>query len=238
VIPHGKHFRVHRGDPVRAGEALVDGPLVPKDILRINGEEAVQQYLMREIQNVYRSQNVTINDKHIEIIIAQMLRNIEVVDSGDTDILPGTVIDKFKFRAINQETVKLGKKPATAEPLLLGITKASLHSESFISAASFQETTKVLTEAALAGKTDLLVGLKENVILGHLVPAGTGFKEYLSQTVQKLAEPVARPKRREPVVRVVVDEDVEADEEAESAITERASVAISDGTDGDSDDES
>ena len=190
VIPHGKHFRVHRGDIVKAGEPLVDGPLVPKDILRINGEESVQQYLMREIQNVYRSQNVTIDDKHIEIIIAQMLRNIEVVDAGDTDILPGTVIDKFKFRQVNQETVKLGKKPATAEPLLLGITKASLHSESFISAASFQETTKVLTEAALAGKTDRLVGLKENVILGHLVPAGTGFRGFLQQTVKKLGEPV------------------------------------------------
>ncbi len=192
VIPHGKHFRVHRGDVVEAGDALVDGPLVPKDILRINGEEAVQQYLLREIQNVYRSQNVTIDDKHIEIIIAQMLRNIEVVDSGDTELLPGTVIDKYRFRKINQETVKLGKKPATAEPLLLGITKASLHSESFISAASFQETTKVLTEAALAGKTDSLVGLKENVILGHLVPAGTGFKEFLGRTVKKLGEPVAR----------------------------------------------
>ena len=193
VIPHGKHFRVHKSDRVKAGEPLVDGPLVPKDILRINGEEAVQQYLLREIQNVYRSQNVTIDDKHIEIIVAQMLRNISVVDGGDTDVLPGTVIDKFKFRALNQETVKLGKKPATAEPLLLGITKASLHSESFISAASFQETTKVLTEAALAGKTDQLVGLKENVILGHLVPAGTGFKDYIARVVNKLGEPVAQP---------------------------------------------
>ena len=190
VIPHGKHFRVHKGDQVKAGEPLVDGPLVPKDILRINGEEAVQQYLLREIQNVYRSQNVGIDDKHIEIIIAQMLRNVSVVDGGDSELLPGTVIDKFRFRALNQETVKLGKKPATAEPLLLGITKASLHSESFISAASFQETTKVLTEAALAGKTDELVGLKENVILGHLVPAGTGFKDYIGRTLKRLGEPI------------------------------------------------
>ena len=230
VIPHGKHFRVHRGDVVRAGEPLVDGPLVPKDILRINGEEAVQQYLMREIQNVYRSQNVTINDKHIEIIIAQMLRNIEVVDSGDTDILPGTVIDKFKFRAVNQETVKLGKKPATAEPLLLGITKASLHSESFISAASFQETTKVLTEAALAGKTDRLVGLKENVILGHLVPAGTGFREYLAQTVKKLAEPVPRSETQQPVVQVEAGTDGEAARLSE--VAEGAGVAVTEGADG------
>ena len=189
VIPHSKHFRVHKGDHVKAGDPLVDGALIPKDILRIVGEEAVQQYLLREVQNVYRSQNVTIDDKHIEIIIAQMLRNVQVLDAGDTELLPGTVIDKFRFRRINEETSRQGMKPATADPLLLGITKASLHSESFISAASFQETTKVLTEAALAGKTDTLVGLKENVILGHLVPAGTGFKAYLEKGVKKLVEP-------------------------------------------------
>jgi DNA-directed RNA polymerase subunit beta' len=194
IIPHGKHFRVHRSDRVRAGEALIDGPLVPKDILRISGVEAVQQYLLREVQNVYRSQNVSIDDKHIEIIVSQMLRNVQINDSGDTELLPGTVIDKFRFLRVNQETVKLGKKPATAEPLLLGITKASLHSESFISAASFQETTKVLTEAALAGKTDNLVGLKENVILGHLVPAGTGFKLYVGKGIRKMGEPVVPPR--------------------------------------------
>ncbi|HZN58548.1 MAG TPA: DNA-directed RNA polymerase subunit beta' [Planctomycetota bacterium] len=201
IIPHGKHFRVHKGDRVRAGEALVDGPLIPRDILRISGEEAVQQYLLREVQNVYRSQNVGIDDKHIEIIIAQMLRNVQVVESGDTELLPGTIIDKFRFRRINQETVKLGKKPATAEPLLLGITKASLHSESFISAASFQETTKVLTEAALAGKTDYLVGLKENVILGHLVPAGTGFLAYTRKAVRKIGEPIPVEKPMLPETR-------------------------------------
>jgi len=222
VIPHGKHFRVHKGDRVKAGEPLVDGPLVPKDILRISGEEAVQQYLLREVQNVYRSQNVTIDDKHIEIIIAQMLRNVQVVEAGDTELLPGTVIDKFRFRRVNQETVKLGKKPSTAEPLLLGITKASLHSESWISAASFQETTKVLTEAALAGKTDTLVGLKENVILGHLVPAGTGFKIYVGKGVRKLAEPVPE-ERPVPVAEVVVTprevipEDAETAQDAEEA---------------------
>ena len=198
LIPHGKHFRVHKGDAVYAGEPLVDGPLIPKDILRINGEESVQQYLLAEVQSVYRSQNVTIDDKHIEIIIAQMLRNVFVVESGDTELLPGTVIDKFKFRSINQETLRQGKKPATADPLLLGITKASLHSESFISAASFQETTKVLTEAALSGKTDNLLGLKENVILGHLVPAGTGFKAYHDKAVKKLGEPVERIEHGEP----------------------------------------
>jgi DNA-directed RNA polymerase subunit beta' len=212
VIPHGKHFRVHRGDTVEAGEPLVDGPLVPKDILRISGEEVVQQYLMREIQNVYRSQNVTIDDKHIEIIIAQMLRNVSVVDGGDTELLPETVIDKFKFRRLNQKTVKVGKKPATAEPLLLGITKASLHSESFISAASFQETTKVLTEAALAGKTDELVGLKENVILGHLVPAGTGFKDYIGKVVKKLGDPVEQEEPEQDVGIGEIEVPSEADE--------------------------
>ncbi|MCH2363702.1 MAG: DNA-directed RNA polymerase subunit beta', partial [Planctomycetes bacterium] len=159
---------------------------------------SVQQYLLREVQTVYRSQNVTIDDKHIEIIVSQMLRCVEIGDPGDTDLLPGTVIDKFRFRKVNNETLKEGRKPATAEPQLLGITKASLHSDSFISAASFQETTKVLTEAALSGKTDNLVGLKENVILGHLVPAGTGFKEYLEQSIKKLGEPVARPVEPEP----------------------------------------
>ncbi len=215
LVTHSKHLRVHTGDMVRAGEALVDGPLVPHDILRISGEEAVQQYLTREVQNVYRSQRVEINDKHIEIIVTQMLRKVRVESPGDTDLLPGSVIDKFDFRVANQalthclrithqgdgdytegtivpkdaleqanaqiETlggdIAKGAKPkmATASTQLLGITKASVQSSSFISAASFQETTKVLTEAALGGRTDYLVGLKENVILGHLIPAGTGF---------------------------------------------------------------
>jgi hypothetical protein len=162
---------------------------VPKDILRIRGVEAVQAYLLAEVQKVYRSQNVTINDKHIEIIVSQMLRNVKVKDPGDTDLLPDTVIDKFRFRAINEEIVTQGKKPATADPLLQGITKASVQSESFISAASFQETTKVLTEAALSGKRDDLVGLKENVIMGHMIPAGTGFREYFEKGVKKLGVP-------------------------------------------------
>jgi DNA-directed RNA polymerase subunit beta' len=224
LVAHGKHLRVHAGDFVRAGEALVDGPLVPHDILRISGEEAVQQYLTREIQNVYRSQRVDIDDKHIEIIVAQMLRKVKIETPGDTNLLPGSVLDKFEFRAANQNLQKCVKistkgdsdfaegtivpkdaleqvnaqiealggapskgsrpKPATASTQLLGITKASVQSSSFISAASFQETTKVLTEAALAGKVDNLVGLKENVILGHLVPAGTGFKTFQESEVR------------------------------------------------------
>ena len=186
VYPHGKQLKVHTGDRVRAGEPLTKGALIPHDILRITGAEELQQYLLNEVQNVYRSQNVTIDDKHVEIIIMQMLRKVQVADPGDTDFLPGQVIDKFKFRFANRTIQRRGGKEATAEPLLLGITKASLFSDSFISAASFQETTKVLTEAALAGKTDELLGLKENVILGHMVPAGTGFRGYHQKIVEKL----------------------------------------------------
>jgi DNA-directed RNA polymerase subunit beta' len=185
IVPHGKHLRVHRGDRVRAGEALVEGPLVPHDILRISGEEALQNYLLREVQNVYRSQGVTIDDKHIEIIIAQMLRKLTVDDPADSDFLPGIVVDKFRFRAANKKLIEDDKKPAKGKTMLLGITKAALQSDSFISAASFQETTKVLTEAALAGKRDTLVGLKENVIVGHMVPVGTGYKYYRALELKK-----------------------------------------------------
>jgi DNA-directed RNA polymerase subunit beta' len=180
LVPRGTHLKVHRGDRIKAGSPLVDGPLILQDILRISGEEELQTYMLKEVQNVYRSQNVPIDDKHIEIIIAQMLRKVKVDDVGDTSLLPSQVIDKFKFREENKKIIEKGGKPATAKPLLLGITKASLQSESFISAASFQETTKVLTRAALEGKIDRLVGLKENVILGHLIPAGTGYKSYSS----------------------------------------------------------
>ena len=209
---------------------MIRGPIVPHDIiLRIKGEEALYQYLLTEVQNVYRSQGVKINDKHIEIILNQMLRKVKVEDAGDSKFLPGEVLDKFRFRGGNDliaQSVKVveaggtsfkendvitkaefkeaneaaeaaGKdaakskkpKPARGKTLLLGITKASLQSESFISAASFQETTKVLTEAALAGAVDYLVGLKENVILGHLIPAGTAFAPHLQLKIKHLAEP-------------------------------------------------
>jgi DNA-directed RNA polymerase subunit beta' len=191
LIPHGKPLKVKAGDYVTAGTPLVEGPLVLQDILRINGEETVQQYLLTEVQKVYRSQNITIDDKHIEIIVAQMMRRIEVEKPGDTIFLPGEITDKFRFKRENEHVVKEGKKPSSAKPLLLGITKASLHSDSFISAASFQETTKILTEAAIAGKTDNLLGIKENVILGHMIPAGTGYKEYLDQKVKKVIEKTA-----------------------------------------------
>jgi len=178
-------LRVHKGNEVRAGDPLVDGPLVPQDILRISGEDKLQEYLLNEIQNVYRSQGVPIDDKHIEIIVGQMMRKVQISDPGDSDFLPGAVVDKFRFKRENDRLRKERKKPATGQTLLLGVTKASLSSESFISAASFQETTKVLTEAAMAGKRDFLVGLKENVILGHMVPTGTGFRDHYRTRVKK-----------------------------------------------------
>jgi DNA-directed RNA polymerase subunit beta' len=185
AVPQGKHLRVHKGDEMRAGEPLVDGPLDPHDILRIRGEEEVLGYLLREIQNVYRSQSVTIDDKHVEIILAQMMRKVQVSDPGDSEFLPGAVVDKFRFRRENDRLKREKKKAANGQTLLLGVTKASLSSESFISAASFQETTKVLTEAAIAGRRDHLVGLKENVILGHMVPTGTGFRDHYRTRVKK-----------------------------------------------------
>jgi DNA-directed RNA polymerase subunit beta' len=186
VYTHGRHLKVHAGDTVKAGDPLTKGSFIPHDILRVLGPEILQQYLLTEVQSVYRSQNVTIDDKHIEVIIMQMLRKVQVADPGDVEFLPGQIVDKFELRQANSQIQQRGGKPATAEHLLLGITKASLFSSSFISAASFQETTKVLTEAALGGRTDYLLGLKENVILGHLVPAGTGHRHYNEKVVEKL----------------------------------------------------
>ena len=178
TIPHGKHLNVYRGDRVEAGEQLVDGPVVPQDILRVSGERVLQEYLLNEVQEVYRLQGVQINDKHIEAIIRQMLRNVKITDSGDTKFLVGDKVDKSTFKKENSRVLKQKKKPAAAEPVLQGITKASLTTESFISAASFQETTRVLTEAASSGKEDDLQGLKENIIMGHLIPAGTGYDSH------------------------------------------------------------
>jgi DNA-directed RNA polymerase subunit beta' len=232
-VPQDKHVLVHAGDSVEAGDPLIEGPMIPHDILRIKGEEALQNYLLREVQAVYRSQNVGINDKHLEVILCQMLRKVQVSTPGDSSFLPGEVVDKFRFRRENERLTKSvgisnagdtdlsigevvlksrladinaevedeggepakGKKPkpASATTLLLGITKASLSSDSFISSASFQETTKVLTEAALAGMSDELQGLKENVILGHLIPAGTAYRPYQMFKVKHLGEPIPAP---------------------------------------------
>ncbi len=230
-VPQDKQLLVHAGDKVEAGTPLIEGPLIPHDILRINGEEDLQRYLLKEIQAVYRQQNVSINDKHIEIILAQMLRKVKIENEGDSCFLPNEVVDKFRFRDENLRLAKCVKilepgstdfrvgqivtreefqakneaveseggtpakgrkpRPASAKTLLLGITKASLQSESFISAASFQETTKVLTQAALAAAEDKLVGLKENVILGRLIPAGTGFKGYQDLKIKYAEAPEA-----------------------------------------------
>src|SRR6266540_3254113 len=177
-VPAGKHLRVHEGDRVRAGDRLTEGPVNPHDILRIKGPRAVQEYLLNEVQEVYRLQGVKINDKHIGVIVRQMLQKVKVVEPGDTEFLEGENVDKLVFSEINERAVKKGGKPSTREPLLLGITKASLTTQSFISAASFQETTRVLTDAAIRGAKDDLLGLKENIIIGHLIPAGTGIYRY------------------------------------------------------------
>jgi len=247
-VPHGRPLLVHTGDYVEAGDALTEGPLVLHDILAIRGEETLQQYLLGEVQNVYRSAGQPINDKHVEIILAQMLRRVVVENIGDSGLLPGDVIDKFNFIAENEklrgslkivtggdtefttdqivpkeaveqanaeveaaggELAKTRRpKPATAKTLLLGITKASLQSESFLSAASFQESTKVFTEASLAGKVDKLRGLKENVILGHLIPAGTSFKPYLNMKVKHNVDLGELITEERPTGDVLSDEDI------------------------------
>jgi DNA-directed RNA polymerase subunit beta' len=184
LIPKGKHVSVHEADRVREGEALMDGSSNPHDILRIKGERELAKYMVDEVQEVYRLQGVKINDKHIEIIVRQMMRKVRVKEVGDTDFLAGEQVDRVVFEDANRRMEAEGKELASAEPLLLGITKASLSTESFISAASFQETTKVLTEAAIWGKTDHLHGLKENVIMGRLIPAGTGLSHYKNIGIQ------------------------------------------------------
>jgi DNA-directed RNA polymerase subunit beta' len=259
-VPQGKHLLVHTGDVVNAGDPLTEGPLIPQDVLRIRGEEALYYYMLDEVQNVYRAQGVPISDKHIEVILRQMLGKVRVMSSGDTDLLPNEMVDKFVFRQKNDEAAQKlrvtdpgdtglpmdglvhkdevreanalaeaeGKTPAktkktkaaTAKPLLLGITKASLQAESFLSGASFQETTKVLTEAALRGAVDDLTGLKENVLLGHLIPAGTGFDPYVKMRVKRLAEPgVSEELDKESIM-------AEAAEAAEALGAERASAVV------------
>ncbi|MFW6089628.1 MAG: DNA-directed RNA polymerase subunit beta', partial [Gemmatimonadota bacterium] len=178
LVQVGKHLRVHEGDMVRAGDRLSEGPVNPHDILRVKGPRAVQEYLLNEIQEVYRLQGVRINDKHIGCIVRQMLQKVRVTDPGETEYLEGEHVDRMEFRERTRAVIESGKKPPRSEPVLLGITKASLTTESFISAASFQETTRVLTDAAVHGARDDLKGLKENIIIGHLVPAGTGIHRF------------------------------------------------------------
>ena len=174
LIPKGKHIHLQDGDLIEKGDSIVEGNPAPHDILAIKGVEELAAYLVNEIQEVYRLQGVGINDKHIEVIVRQMLQKVEIDDSGETDLIQGEQLDRVEMDQINVKMVEEGKKPASGHPVLLGITKASLQTRSFISAASFQETTRVLTEAAVNGKSDTLDGLKENVIVGRLIPAGTG----------------------------------------------------------------
>ncbi len=203
LIPRGKHISVHEADRVKAGETLMDGSPNPHDYLAVLGDRELQRYLVNEVQEVYRLQGVTINDKHIEIIVRQMLRRVRIEEVGDTDFVVGELVDKFVFQEENDKVLAQGKRPAAAKPVLLGITKASLSTDSFISAASFQETTRVLTEAAISGKVDDLRGLKENVIVGRLIPAGTGLPHYtrtevLSAEAAQEAKPAVEPIAGEP----------------------------------------
>ncbi|HEU5236048.1 MAG TPA: hypothetical protein VFU37_02835, partial [Pyrinomonadaceae bacterium] len=243
-IPRGTHINVQEGDRVRAGEALQDGPLNPHDILRVLGMNRLQEYLTNEIQEVYRLQGVNINDKHIEVIVRQMLRWVKIKEVGDTEFLLEEQVDRFRFQDENERVRGTKGEVAQAEPLLLGITKASLSTDSFISAASFQETTRVLTEAAISGRIDYLRGLKENVIMGRLIPAGTGMEYYRNVDVER-DETIGEAEREEtdefaeilggveipqPVAHTVVasvddgDGDVESSGDAEEEAIEAAAV--------------
>lgn len=190
LIPMGKHIVVFKGDRVKKGQQLTDGPIVPQEILEVCGPQELQEYLVNEVQQVYRLQGVEINDKHIEIIVRQMLRKVRITNPGETEFLWGEQVSKLHFLEINERALAEGKRPAEATPALLGVTKASLETDSFISAASFQDTTRVLTEAATQGKMDELIGFKENVIMGHLVPGGTGFHMHKHIKLVPLAEPI------------------------------------------------
>ena len=177
-MPYNAHLAVEEGQHVEVGQELTKGSVNPHDMLRIKGVVPLQDYMLKEVQTVYKVQGVDIADKHIELIVRQMLRKVRIEDAGDTDLLPGDVVDIFKVEQVNEETRLAGGIPATSRRILLGITKAALATESFLSAASFQETTKALTDAAIRGKSDKLLGLKENVIIGKLIPAGTGMDVY------------------------------------------------------------
>src|SRR6202171_3135093 len=208
-IARGVHINVQEGEHVKAGEPLIDGPLNPHDLLAVLGEKYTQAYLVNSIQEVYRLQGVNINDKHIETIVRQMMRWVKVEDVGDTKFLLDEQVDKFRFREENDRVIAEGGRPATGRTLLLGITKASLSTDSFISAGSFQETTRVLTKAAVAGKVDYLRGLKENVIMGRLIPAGTGLERY--RNIELLTEvPVQMPSESIPAAAELTPEEAAA----------------------------
>ncbi|NNM29826.1 MAG: DNA-directed RNA polymerase subunit beta', partial [Akkermansiaceae bacterium] len=205
LVPMGRHMIVTEGDMVKRGDQITEGPVAPEDLLEACGVQELQEHLVYEVQAVYRAQGVEINDKHIEIIIRQMLRKVKISDPGDSDFLWGDQVERTTFKSVNAEIIEQGGKPAEAEPVLLGITKASLETESFISAASFQDTTRVLTDAATLGKVDYLTGFKENVIMGHLIPAGTGFDTHRDVDIEfTVEEPEPKP-REEPIPHEAVE---------------------------------
>ncbi|MCD8301155.1 MAG: DNA-directed RNA polymerase subunit beta', partial [Clostridiales bacterium] len=234
LIPYGSRIKVSDGDELAAGDVLTEGSVNPHDILKINGITAVQDYLLREVQRVYRLQGVEINDKHVEVIVRQMLKNVRVENNGDSNFLPGALVDVLECEDANRRLVEEGKEPAEAKQILLGITKASLAKKSWLSAASFQETTKVLTDAAIKGKADPLIGLKENVIIGQLIPAGTGMKRYRSIRLdsdndlnQKIQADAADPDQDIPVDVLGMDDDDTVDMSGMGEFTEEAKAEFS-----------
>ena len=221
LIPYGSRIKVLDGQVLEAGDELTEGSVNPHDILRIKGVRAVQDYMIREVQRVYRLQGVEINDKHIEVIVHQMLKKIRIEDNGDTEFLPGTLVDVLDVEEVNEKLEAEGKQPAEGKQVMLGITKASLATNSFLSAASFQETTKVLTEAAIKGKVDPLIGLKENVIIGKLIPAGTGMKRY-SEISLDTGMPEVKTASEEPEDT----EEISVEEEKTETAPEEETVAV------------
>jgi len=209
AVTYGSRIRVTKGQQVEAGDELTDGSIDPKDMLRIKGIRGVQNYILQEVQRVYRNQGVEINDKHIEVMIRQMLRKIRIVDAGNTTLLPGAFVDIHEYEAANKKALFADEEPAVAKPVLLGITKASLETDSFLSAASFQETTRVLTDAAIKGKVDQLLGLKENVIIGKLIPAGTGMARYRNI---RLTDPNLEPHAENETITNNIPVVIESDE--------------------------
>ena len=214
LIPYGSRIKVVDGAVLEAGDELTEGSVNPHDLLKIKGIRAVQDYMLREVQRVYRLQGVDISDKHIEVIVRQMLKKVRIENNGDTDFLPGALVDVLEFEDINDELYAQGREPAEGKQVMLGITKAALATNSFLSAASFQETTKVLTEAAIKGKIDPLVGLKENVIIGKLIPAGTGMKRYRNTRLSSdnnLMETIDFDEETEEEAQIAFDEDMDPD---------------------------
>ncbi|MFR1113209.1 MAG: hypothetical protein ACLSEX_07340 [Blautia sp.] len=217
LIPYGSRIKVMDGQILEAGDELTEGSVNPHDILKIKGVRAVQDYMIQEVQRVYRLQGVEINDKHIEVIVRQMLKKIRIENNGDTEFLPGTLVDVLDFEEVNAQKEEEGQEPAEGKQVMLGITKASLATNSFLSAASFQETTKVLTEAAIKGKIDPLIGLKENVIIGKLIPAGTGMKRY-SQVKLDTDAQLAAQAAAEAELKSLEELDLDVEEEVEEIL--------------------